>query len=554
MSTQAAAQHAQPGTSPAAAWRRALPGLALVLLAVLLLYRQTGLAMVEIWDRSETFAHAFVVPPISLWLIWRQRAQLALLAPRPAAAFLLPLAGAALLWLLGDLAAVNAATQLAFTAMLVLSVPLCLGGPVARAIAFPLGFLFFAVPIGEFMMPQFMAWTADFTVAALRLSGIPVYREGLQFVIPSGNWSVVEACSGIRYLMASVMVGTLFAYLNYRSLRRRWIFVGFAILLPIVANWLRAYMIVMLGHLSGNQLATGADHLVYGWVFFGIIMLAMFMVGARWSEPDAQADASPVLASTGPRGGRSWLAPLLALALLAGPWAVLSLLERGQRSDAPQLRLPAPADGWTLQSAAPAAALLPPRLSPAFEAPPASLQAAYLDAQGAPLGLYIAYYRQQSYSSKLISSSNDLVNSHSKLWSRVEQGGHTLALPGLSLPLRSAELVPGPASREPVGTRLLAWQLYWINGRPLSADWQAKLLGAAYRLIGRGDDAAVLVIYTDKGESGQGRQRLERYLQDNWQTLDAALRSTRDAAPAAAAAVSAPAAPAAPGAAASSNN
>ena len=53
-----------------------------------------------------------------------------------------------------------------------------------------------------------------------------MYREGLQFVIPSGNWSVVEACSGVRYLIASVMVGTLFAYLNYSTMRRRLIFVA----------------------------------------------------------------------------------------------------------------------------------------------------------------------------------------------------------------------------------------------------------------------------------------------------------------------------------------
>ena len=130
--------------------------------------------------------------------------------------------------------------------------------------------------------------TADFTVAALRASGIPVYREGLQFVIPSGSWSVVEACSGIRYLMASFMVGSLFAYLNYRSWRRRLAFVAVSLVVPIVANWLRAYMIVMLGHLSGNTLAVGVDHLIYGWVFFGIVIMAMFMVGARWSEPDAQ--------------------------------------------------------------------------------------------------------------------------------------------------------------------------------------------------------------------------------------------------------------------------
>ena len=76
-----------------------------------------------------------------------------------------------------------------------------------RALAFPLAFLFFAVPFGEFLVPTLIEWTADFTVAALAASGIPVYREANNFVIPSGRWSVVEACSGIRYLIASVMLG-----------------------------------------------------------------------------------------------------------------------------------------------------------------------------------------------------------------------------------------------------------------------------------------------------------------------------------------------------------
>ena len=77
------------------------------------------------------------------------------------------------------------------------------------------------MPFGEFALPALMEWTADFTVFALQLSGIPVFREGQHFVIPSGNWSVIDECSGVRYLMASFMVGTLFAYLNYRSYKRR---------------------------------------------------------------------------------------------------------------------------------------------------------------------------------------------------------------------------------------------------------------------------------------------------------------------------------------------
>ena len=154
--------------SAATLWRRALPALLLVLGAVLVAYRDTAAAMVAIWSRSDTFAHCFLVLPIVLWLIWRQRAALGSLRPRPCPWILLPMAGAGFIWLLGDLVSANSVTQLALTALLVLAVPAVLGLQLASAILFPLGFLFFAVPIGEFLMPQLMAWTADFTVLALR--------------------------------------------------------------------------------------------------------------------------------------------------------------------------------------------------------------------------------------------------------------------------------------------------------------------------------------------------------------------------------------------------
>ncbi len=190
-------------------WKQASIAIILVELALIAMYFDTARAMVNIWSRSETFNHAFLVPPITLWLIWEKRHALARAMPRPTLWLALPFVGLAFAWLLGELAAVNAITQFAFVAMLVLAVPLVIGLPAAKRIAFPLCFLFFAVPFGEFVMPKLMEWTAMFTVIGLRASGIPVFQEGLHFVIPSGRWSVVEACSGVRYLIASIVVGTL---------------------------------------------------------------------------------------------------------------------------------------------------------------------------------------------------------------------------------------------------------------------------------------------------------------------------------------------------------
>ena len=507
-----------------AAWRRALPALLLLLAAILLLYRDTAVAMVTIWDRSDTFAHCFTVLPIVLWLVWRRREALAAQTPRPSAWLLLPIAGAAMLWLLGDLAAVNATTQLALVALLVLAVPAVLGVAVARTIMFPLGFLFFAVPIGEFMMPHMMLWTADFTVFALRLSGIPVFREGQQLVIPSGTWSVVEACSGIRYLMASVMVGTLFAYLNYRSLYRRWAFVGVSIAVPIVANWLRAYLTVMLGHLSNNKLAVGADHLVYGWLFFGIVIVLMFAIGGRWSEPDSPD--RPALAAgneTSSPARPPWRVVAAAALIALLPHLAVQSIARMDSPGQPGIAPIAPAGGWRLMEGRIA------DWKPAFTGAAAELNRTYCAGQGRDVGLYIGYYRHQDYERKLISSENVLVTTKDRQWAQTASGSQTLDVAGAPVEFRTARLRGSPSPDWPAGKRLVVWQTYWISGTLTSIDSRAKALAALHRLLGHGDDAAVIIVYAPEAEGeDEAKPAIEDFLRANLASIEAQLGRTRE--------------------------
>jgi len=513
--------------SVAPAWRTVMLVLFGLIACVLLLYRETAVAMVSIWSRSETFTHAFTVPPIVAWLIWRQRAELALQMPRPSFWVLLPLGVAALIWLLGDLAATNAVTQLAFTALLVLVVVAMLGTQAARTIAFPLGFLFFSVPIGEFVMPQMMQWTANFTVFALRLSGIPVYREGLQFVISSGNWSVVEACSGLRYLIASVMVGVLFAYLNYQSLRRRLIFIGVAIAVPIVANWVRAYLIVVMGHLSDNKVAAGADHLIYGWVFFGIVITLMFVIGARWSE--APSVAKPVsgvgqssMTTKAPRNRLIWSLGVGAMALMLAPHAVLWAVVKSEIAGTPVLAAPTTlANGWRV-SERPVA-----NWKPAFGGVAAEFNRTYSSGEK-DVGLYIGYYRHQDYAHKLVSSENELVKSNDSAWSQVASGSRQVPIDGATLTVRSSQLRGSGHASEAAATRLVAWQIYWINGKLTSSDQWAKAYAAFYRLIGRGDDAAVVIVYAKADASGGVDAVLESFMRETLPELKRRLASTRD--------------------------
>lgn len=506
-----------------APWRQALPALTLLLLWMLFLYRETGTAMVTIWARSETFTHAFLVPPIVLWLVWRQRRLIAVQTPVPTVGAFLLIAGAAFVWLLGDLVAVNAVTQLAFVALLVLTVPTLLGWAVARLIIFPLGFLFFAVPIGEFLMPQFMEWTANFTVFALRLSGIPVYREGLQFVIPSGNWSVVEACSGVRYLIASLTVGTLFAYLNYQSNKRRILFVIISMAVPVVANWMRAYLIVMLGHLSGNKLAAGVDHLIYGWLFFGVVIMLMFIIGARWAESEpvaVRSGAGSLLPKPAVTLARLWITTIGFAALVSLPHMALWGIDRDEGGDAVSFSAPTTlATGW--QAVHPNVA----DFKPAFQTPSAEINNSYTS-QGRVVGLYLGYYRHQNYSRKLVSSDNVLVVSQDPRWTQVSSGRRVLNLDDKPVAVRTAELRGRALAEKANEGRLVVWQMYWISGRVTASDYLAKAYGAFYRLLGRGDDSAVIIISTPKDQVGGGDAVLDSFLSTNYATINELLLKT----------------------------
>ena len=507
-------------------WRRALIALGVVMLGIFLLYLATGSAMVGIWWRSGTFAHAFIVPPISLWLIWRQREWLATMAPRPQPWVLLPMALLAAGWLAGDLVVVNSVTQLALVAMLVLAVPLVLGLRVARAITFPLLFVFFCVPIGEFLLPILMEGTADFTVAALTFTGIPVYREGLMFVIPSGSWSVVEACSGVRYLIASLMVGTLFAYLNYTTAWRRAAFIGVAIIVPILANWLRAYMIVMIGHLSSNRLAVGVDHLIYGWVFFGLVIMVMFVVGARWAEPEVTAqERAAARPSSQHDVAVAW--PSWALTVVAGLVVVgLSVVAKTQLdreslgAAAPRLQLPSDLPGGWVGNDSPVA-----DWTPHFEQPSTSAERSYTQA-GSTVGVKIFYYRSQTYESKLVSSNNTLVQSEDKTWNRTALPAVELDIGGTKTRLDASRLSASPSIVRAANLPLLVWQTYWIDGQLMTSDHRAKLRTALSRVSGRGDDGATIVLFAKGDDEQQTAALLTRFTQSQLPALVAELGNT----------------------------
>jgi EpsI family protein len=405
--------------------------------------------------------------------------------------------------------------------MLQAAIVTVLGLRVARILIFPLAFLLFAVPAGEFLVPVLMDRTADFTVAAIRWSGVPIFREGNHFTIPTGTWSIVEACSGVRYVIASVMVGTIYAAIGYRSLGRRVAFLAASIVVPILANWVRAYAIVMIGHLSNNRLAVGVDHLIYGWLFFGVVMLLLFWMGSFWHEPDS----APALDGRHPDAGSrhaglpaarpALFAAAVAAICASGIWTPIEAAVDRPATAATLVLAPIPGrDGWTASSGSMA------DFKPHYIGAAAELQQVFGKADRG-VGLYVAFYRAQEKGRELVTSGNALATPWDMKWTQEASGSDSV--PWLGAPLTVSRVVlSGP------DVRLDIFRLYWVNGRVSASEYVAKWLIAWSKITGQGDDSALIVFYTPIAARGEEANAILRdFAAANSPTIDSALAAAR---------------------------
>ena len=302
-------------------------------------------AAVRIWIASTAYGHCFLVIPMSLYLAWERRDALAGLTPRPTPLLALLAVPVSAVWLLAERVGIMEGRQLAVIGAVEVLFLAVLGWRLFRTMLAPLSFLIFLVPFGAFVTPWLQAITARIIAIGLRLTGIPNYITDFTIEIPEGTFYVAEACAGLRFLIAAVAFGVFYAFLNYRSPGRRVVFIAASVIVPIFANGLRALGIVVLGHIIGSAEAAAADHIIYGWVFFSIVMLLLVVAGMPLREAPAGVSARRLdRADARPPASALWVCCAVFVLAAAGP-AVSGLLDRNMRpaelANLPALNVPA---------------------------------------------------------------------------------------------------------------------------------------------------------------------------------------------------------------------
>jgi EpsI family protein len=405
-------------------------------------------ALWEFWTNDNTAgAHGLLVAPLAAWLLYRARHRLALVPVRPSLGAGVMLVMASVAWLVFWRAGIQELEILALPVLMGLSVYAALGWQAARSVAFPIGYLYFAVPAwGIFIGPLEQLTTAAVGVLA-PLIGIPAHTQGDLILIPGGIIEVARGCSGQAFLTVGLAVAALLGELGNGTLL--WRVVLFVVMgaLAVLSNWIRVLVIVEAGYTTHmRHVLITRGHFLFGWILFTSVMVAfVWLLAGRLKSVPA---ATPTQGERRPtRMMPTYVAAVVAL--VAVPLVVYTFVLRLDVSAAPvTFEAPAGRGEWRGPVSAPNDAW-----QPVFVGAHSQWYFAYEGPSGHNVQMVAIGYPMQAQGRELVNEENSLF--------------------GVGAPEPAAEVkitLDGESYIELVaadqhGQRWLTWSVYDIGGR-----------------------------------------------------------------------------------------
>jgi exosortase A len=480
-------------------WRPALVFIGIAALFFGIVFQREIGGAVQVWIESTAYTHCFLVIPLVGFLLWERRWIIASASPSPTLWPLIVMPFLSGLWLIAAILDIQEARQFLLIAMFEVAVLVALGPRLFRLLLAPLLFLFFLVPSGAFLVPTLQKITAQISIAGLELLHIPVFSDGFMIEIPEGTFEVAEACAGLRFLIASIVFGCFFAVVMYQSIIRRALFIALSLIVPIAANGMRALGIIVLAHLEGSAAAVEADHVLYGWFFFTLVIIILIAIGMTFAQKIDRRVPVRSTAWSKPAAWRFAIAiPAALLLAVAGPTyaARLNALYRPSAFavahapliEAPWQGLADPAVGWR----------------PVVNGADREFLDGFQEPRSEIVMRYVALYRLLASGDALTKTGNRLADD--KLWHITVYGRAEAAVGGKPTPVASTEIVSGQRHR-------LVWSFYVVDGRIAAGLLETKLLRARAVLLDREPVGAFVAISASMDDpKDPAEEQLTRFL------------------------------------------
>jgi len=449
------------------------------------------------WARDD-YTHCAIIPLAVLYLIWEKRRVLASVASKPTWAGLLPLAAGICLFWLGELGGEFFMTYFSLWLVVLGVCLLHLGREKLKHIRFALFLILAMFPLPNFinskMSMQLKLISSQLGVSMLQLWGTAAYREGNIIDIGIEKLQVVDACSGLRYLIPLMVLGLVVAYFfTKHNWKRAVVFIS-SVPLAIVVNGFRIAMTGILYNSIGPEAAEGFFHGFSGWllflmtvsVMFGEIMLLRKLPPRETMSEMARLRAPQPPAMPAPVAWKAILHPtfVVSVALLFATLALSQGIEFRRKipMKKPFSSFPLQVSGWKGIRLS-----LDGEMLKEMNMNDYSL-IDYKDQAGRQVNFYVAYYDNQQGGTSVHTPDTCLPGSG---WIFRDSGKTMLPISadGTSIPAKRAVMEQGT-------TRELAYYWFPQRGRTLTSIFELKLFAFWDALIRQRTDGALVRLIT----------------------------------------------------------
>jgi EpsI family protein len=474
------AAHKTATLQPARLWRRlrtwllapGLDRLAAVMglwLAIIVIYWPSARALSGVWlgSAGRAYEHGYLLLLASLWLIARERGRLAQYPIRPAPGALALVVMLSALWVWSWRAVIQDPQLLLLPLLWLAAIAAVLGWRTARALAVPIGLVYFAMPALGDVNGLLEHLSATVNGALIWLTGLPAYMHGDFIQLPAGVLQIGAACSGLDQFLAGLALAALYGEICRHSWRRRLTWLIVMGVLSQICNWVRIFIVTVVAYESEMRAPLVRRHIWLGWVLFSIVVAGFLWMAESWDRAHPENVPPPQIPES---SSDNRLRPMIAAVALIF-LALLPMLAYGAilLRSGPGMRVevewPKAPSGWNGPQR-----VLTSDWQPHFVNSSADSLRAYVNSDGRAVEIFVVAYRAQAQDAKLLGFRNKLLGSrmHAQSGRVVDSStGHW------------RETVAADAA----GSRSLVWSRYLIGKRRFVRARESQLWYGVAALI-----------------------------------------------------------------------